>query len=174
MVDLNNNNNNCIGTKKKNEEKNVIVKEDNKVEDVNEKEDTKVEAIEAKITEDVKVEAIEAKIKLKEDVKVKLKEDEKQLEEKNKVKEIVAEPQGTNKKPEEVANFKLKSPYQVNYDLYKKIRAKAKLAKKEALMHFLEAKNIKNKYMLETFSESDSDVDENEGGFEIDYLEHYD
>jgi len=51
----------------------------------------------------------------------------------------------------------LKKPNQVYYEIYKQARKKAKQAKKEAIMAFLEAKNIKKTYMLEDLDESDSD-----------------
>jgi hypothetical protein len=54
----------------------------------------------------------------------------------------------------------LKKPNQVYYDLYKKAREKAKLVKKEALLAYLEAKNIKKTYMLEIDSSDDSDLDD--------------
>ena len=43
------------------------------------------------------------------------------------------------------------------YELYKEARRKAKAAKKEAILAFLEAKNIKKTYMLETMDDSDSE-----------------
>ena len=51
----------------------------------------------------------------------------------------------------------LKKPNQVYYEIYKQARNKAKQAKKDAIMAFLEAKNIKKTYMLEDLDESDSD-----------------
>ena len=51
----------------------------------------------------------------------------------------------------------LKNPNQVYYEIYKKAREKAKEAKKEAILAFLEAKNIKKTYMLDDIDESDSD-----------------
>lgn len=51
----------------------------------------------------------------------------------------------------------LKKPNQVYYEMYKEARKKAKLAKKESILAFLEAKNIKQTYMLEILDESDSD-----------------
>jgi hypothetical protein len=54
----------------------------------------------------------------------------------------------------------LKKPNQVYYEIYKQARKKAKHAKKEAIMAFLEAKNIKKTYMLEDLDESDSDSSE--------------
>ena len=56
----------------------------------------------------------------------------------------------------------LKKPNQVYYDLYKKAREKAKQVKKEALLAYLEAKNIKKTYMLEIDSSDDSDFDEDD------------
>ena len=54
----------------------------------------------------------------------------------------------------------LKKPNQVYYEIYKKAREKAKEAKKEAILAFLEAKNIKKTYMLDDICESDSDNEE--------------
>jgi hypothetical protein len=54
----------------------------------------------------------------------------------------------------------LKKPNQVYYEIYKKAREKAKECKKVAIAAYLEAKNIKNTYMLEDNDESDSDEDE--------------
>lgn len=53
----------------------------------------------------------------------------------------------------------LKKPSDVYYTLYKEAREKAKLAKKEAVIAYLEAKNIKKTYMLEDMSESSDDSD---------------
>ncbi len=53
----------------------------------------------------------------------------------------------------------LKKPNQVYFELYKEARNKAKVAKKNALLAFLEAKNIKKTYMIENINDSDSDID---------------
>lgn len=58
-------------------------------------------------------------------------------------------------------SFTLKKPNQVYYEIYKKAREKAKEAKKEAILAFLEAKNIKKTYMLDDIDESDDDEDLN-------------
>jgi hypothetical protein len=58
-------------------------------------------------------------------------------------------------------SFTLKKPNQVYYEIYKKAREKAKEAKKEAILAFLEAKNIKKTYMLDDIDESDEDEDLN-------------
>jgi len=54
----------------------------------------------------------------------------------------------------------LKKPNQVYYEIYKEARKKAKKAKKEAIVAFLEAKNIKKTYILEDLDESDDEIDE--------------
>jgi hypothetical protein len=54
----------------------------------------------------------------------------------------------------------LKKPNQVYYEIYKKAREKAKAAKKEALLAYLEVKNIKKTYMLDNIDESDESDDE--------------
>jgi hypothetical protein len=53
----------------------------------------------------------------------------------------------------------LKKPNQVYFELYKEARNKAKLAKKSAIIAYLEAKNIKKTYMIESINDSDSDFD---------------
>jgi hypothetical protein len=55
--------------------------------------------------------------------------------------------------------LQLKKPNQVYFELYKEARNKAKIAKKNALLAYLEAKNIKKTYMLENLNDSDSDID---------------
>ena len=54
--------------------------------------------------------------------------------------------------------FTLKQPTQVYYELYKEAREKAKIAKKAAIVAYLEAKNIKKTYMLDNI-DNDSDID---------------
>jgi hypothetical protein len=60
----------------------------------------------------------------------------------------------------------LKKPNQVYYEIYKKAREKAKEAKKEAILAFLEAKNIKKTYMLDDIDESENESDEEELNFD--------
>ena len=55
--------------------------------------------------------------------------------------------------------FTLKKPNQVYFELYKEARNKAKLAKKSAIIAYLEAKNIRKTYMISTLNDSDSDFD---------------
>jgi len=53
----------------------------------------------------------------------------------------------------------LKKPNEVYYKIYKAAREKAKQAKKEAILAYLEAKNIKKTYMLDDIEDSDSDLE---------------
>ena len=57
-------------------------------------------------------------------------------------------------------SFILKKPNQVYYDIYRTAREKAKNAKKEAILAFLEAKNIKKTYMLDDMDESDDEAED--------------
>ena len=59
----------------------------------------------------------------------------------------------------EIEPIKLKKPNEVYYELYKEARQKAKLAKKSAIIAYLEAKNIRQTYMLDNLDESESDID---------------
>jgi len=51
----------------------------------------------------------------------------------------------------------LKKPNQVYMDIYKKAREKAKQAKKEAILAYLEVKNIKKTYMIDDIDDSDEE-----------------
>ena len=68
-----------------------------------------------------------------------------------------------NTSNEDLETIHLKKPNQVYYEIYKEARKKAKQAKKDAIVAFLEAKNIKKTYMLEDLEDSedsqDSDMD---------------
>ncbi len=57
--------------------------------------------------------------------------------------------------PEEDA-FVLKNRKDVYYEMYREARRKAKIAKDMAMASYLEAKNIKNTYMLEDIEDSDA------------------
>jgi len=62
---------------------------------------------------------------------------------------------------EENNDLMLKKPNQIFYDLYREARDKAKKAKNDAILAFLEAKKIKQTYMLENLNDlEDSDIDE--------------
>ena len=55
--------------------------------------------------------------------------------------------------------MQLKKPNQVYFELYKEARKKAKEAKKNAIIAYLEAKNIKKTYMIENIEDSESEFD---------------
>ena len=57
------------------------------------------------------------------------------------------------------SSMTLKKPNQVYFELYKEARNKAKQAKKQAILSYLEVKNIKKTYMIENMNDSDSDFD---------------
>jgi len=59
----------------------------------------------------------------------------------------------------ETEPIKLKNLNEVYYKMYKEARQKAKEAKKNALIAYLEAKNIKQTFMLEDIDESSDDSD---------------
>ena len=70
----------------------------------------------------------------------------------------------------ETPTIKLKQPNEVYYDLYKKAKNKAKNAKKLAIQSYLEAKKIRETYLLDNIDLSDDeDDDENNKDNE----EHY-
>ena len=61
---------------------------------------------------------------------------------------------------DETNPMKLKKPTEVYYEIYKKAREKAKQAKKNAIKAYLEAKRIKNTFLLdEVMSSDESDND---------------
>ena len=106
-----------------------------------------------------------------------IKEKEEILEEKNDLEKmnslnIVLEKNDSNELCEVEFNldemskddtFKLRERDDVYYEMYKEARRKAKVAKDLALSAYLEAKDIKNKYMLDDVSDSDeSDMDSDE------------
>jgi len=62
-------------------------------------------------------------------------------------------------KLDSLETLQLKKPNQVYFELYKDARNKAKVAKKNAILAYLEAKNIKKTYLIENINDSDSDFD---------------
>jgi hypothetical protein len=84
-------------------------------------------------------------------------EEIKSLNETEDVTEIMDIPFETNIDVE--PPLQLKNRNDVYYKLYKDLRQRAKEAKREALANYLEAKRIKNVYLLEDVSDSDSDED---------------
>lgn len=61
---------------------------------------------------------------------------------------------------EEEPMLKLKSRNDVYYKLYKEMRQRARESKREALANYLEAKRIKNAYLLNDLSDSETDEDD--------------
>ena len=59
-----------------------------------------------------------------------------------------------------IDEIKLKNPNEVYLDIYREARKKAKLAKKEAIKAYLEAKKIKQLYLLDEIDSSSSESDE--------------
>ena len=59
-------------------------------------------------------------------------------------------------------NIKLKKPNEVYYEIYKIAKDKAKQHKKAAVTHYLEAKKIKNTYLMDDLDYSDNSAEEDE------------
>ena len=72
----------------------------------------------------------------------------------------MAEVDLTNTLENNLETMTLKKPNQVYYEIYKKAREKAKALKKEAILAYLEMKNIKKTYMLDDIEDSDSDFED--------------
>ena len=75
-------------------------------------------------------------------------------EESDELKEINIEEENSNTLE---SSMTLKKPNQVYYELYNEAKKRAKENKKQAIIAFLEAKNIKKTYMLENLDESDEE-----------------
>ncbi len=60
----------------------------------------------------------------------------------------------------------LKKPNEVYYEIYKIAKDKAKQHKKAAISHYLEAKKIKNTYLLDDLDNSDESSDEEDSDSE--------
>ena len=64
----------------------------------------------------------------------------------------------------------MKKPNDVYYDMYREARRKAKMARNVALSAYLEAKKIKNMYMLDEINDNDdlseSDLEDDSFNFE--------
>ena len=63
-------------------------------------------------------------------------------------------------------SISLKNPNEVYYEIYRNAREKAKLCRMKAVEAYLEAKQIKTKYMLEDLDDSDDDDDSEEDDIE--------
>jgi hypothetical protein len=153
----------CILNKTRNETANVVNlgKIENKIND---------ESLEELINENKSLEEITEIKEKKEELEITNKKENKQdfleiKEEKNKYENQneLCEVDFNLEEMPEIETFKLKERDDVYYEMYKEARRKAKIAKDLALSAYLEAKDIKNKYMLDDISDSDeSDIDEDE------------
>ena len=116
----------------------------------------------------IKIEIVEKQIDMKEDVKVEEEEDaDAKVEAKDDEQPIikilgddVSEVDLDLDNLEESDTFHLKEKTEVYYEMYREARRKAKLAKSLALSSFMEARRIKNLYMLDDIDDSDSDLDD--------------
>ena len=79
-----------------------------------------------------------------------------ELEDPNSLKEVNL----TSSLENNLETITLKKPNQVYYEIYQKAREKAKEAKKNAVLAYLEMKNIKKTYMLDDIDNSDSELEE--------------
>ena len=62
----------------------------------------------------------------------------------------------------EERNIKLKKPNEVYYEIYKIAKDKAKQHKKAAITHYLEAKKIKNTYLMDDLDYSDDSMEDDD------------
>ena len=58
--------------------------------------------------------------------------------------------------------FRLKKPNEVYYEIYKIAKGKAKQHKKAAITHYLEAKKIKNTYLMDDLDYSDDSLEDDD------------
>jgi hypothetical protein len=93
-----------------------------------------------------------------ENIDINLDIEELDIEELNEPKELLEVELDVNLE-NNLETITLKKPNQVYFELYKEARNKAKIAKKSAIIAYLEAKNIKKTYMIENLNDSDSDFD---------------
>jgi len=88
------------------------------------------------------------------------KEEIKEVEEVEEDPSILKEVDLSSTLDNSLETMQLKKPNQVYYEIYQKAREKAKEAKKNAILAYLEMKNIKKTYMLDDIDESDNEFDE--------------
>ena len=106
---------------------------------------------------------IEAKVEAKEEVEAKVEVEAEDNDEQPIIKILgddVSEVDLDLDNLEESDTFHLKEKTEVYYEMYREARRKAKLAKSLALSSFMEARRIKNLYMLDDIDDSDSDLDD--------------
>ena len=131
---------------------NLVISED-KIENENINELNKVESVDVSNNEILKFKNNVEEVNL-DDLE---KEQEQNKEEKNK-----DELQEVDLTFDEEDAITLKNPNEIYLDIYRQAREKAKKAKQEAIKAYLEAKRIKELYMLEIVDSSDEDSDSEE------------
>ena len=114
--------------------------------------------------EDSNTEPLEETVKEEEPIILSIEEETLEEEEKDPVIKIlgddVSEVNLDFDNLEESDTFHLKEKTEVYYEMYREARRKAKLAKSLALSSFMEARRIKNLYMLDDIDDSDSDLED--------------
>ena len=119
-------------------------------------------------------EVVNEDIKIETEIKNSIAEKKENEKENKRENEIVDQEENTleefdiNEKLNSLETITLKKPNEVYYKIYKEARQKAKQIKKNAINAILEAKNIKNTYMIDSDSESDVDSDFEEDSETID------
>ena len=91
------------------------------------------------------------------------KEKEKEKREKDSLENDILKEFSLPENLDSLESMTLKKPNQVYYEIYKQARKKAKQAKKDAIVAFLEAKNIKKTYLLNDLDESDDEEEDLKG-----------
>jgi hypothetical protein len=179
---------NCL-IKKREQQKNIVEEnkeiEEEKEEQVDNNKDEPLETLRNKTLDEILIETIhEEKIHEKEEEEKKTEmeenkeseidleldleiEDLNKEEEKNNCKEFDFSLSNAN----HLETMNLKKPNEVYYEIYKQARRKAKDIKKQAVLAYLEARNIKKTYMLDDIENSDS---EDESDFGEDFLSEND
>ena len=119
-------------------------------------------------------EEVNEDIKIETEIKNSIAEKKENEKENKRENEIVDQEENTleefdiNEKLNSLETITLKKPNEVYYKIYKEARQKAKQIKREAINAILEAKNIKNTYMIDSDSESDVDSEFDEESETID------
>ena len=141
---------------------NVNINEIDEINEINEKsfqnENNKTNLEEIKKDEEIKIDNLLDKKNEDEVVDIvfeELKEEDENID--DGLREINNEELNLEKTNDSVLT--LKKPNQVYFELYKEAKKKAKEAKKNVILAYLEAKNIKKTYMIENMNDSDSDFD---------------
>lgn len=154
------------------EEKSNNIESTTKIEtEINEDEESIEESSSNIIDELLDNNEIEEEIKEKEisleDLQVKEEINEVELEESNYLEDVSEKINTTN---DEI--IKLKNPNEVYMEIYKIAKQKAKQHKKAAISAYLEAKKIKNTYLLEDLENSEDSSDEEENDSDTEQIKN--